>query len=407
MPGPYGVTDEGFNLKRLNDILESLQARLVVITDPTTGETLNPVDANDPLVQVVNAISDDIAVAWEQANLAYNQFDPLKAVGAGLAGLVQLNRLRKKAGTTGTAAVIVTGTPAKVIPAGKQISDINGTITWSLPEITIGGGGTAAAIATCDIIGDIPALAGTLVKIITPFDGWTAVNNPGDAVSGTDEETDTELRTRQQVSTSNTADTVIESLYAGLIGLDDVTFVRVYQNLTLVVDSRGIPAKTIAPVVVGGDDDEIANIMFERGGLGVDSYGTTEVLGIIDNQGVEYPQRFSRPAGIDAYVDIEIAIIDVNLFPADGVDQIKAAILLYAAEGASGLDLPPGYDQDGYTAGQSVYASELYTPTNSIPGHQIISLDVGIVSPAVDQSIPIEWDEIAAFDSIRISIVVS
>ena len=80
----YGIDDTGFTLKRLNNIITDLNTALALITDPKTGQSLNLYDENDPLINIRDALADSISACWEQAQLAYNQWDPLKSTGAGL-----------------------------------------------------------------------------------------------------------------------------------------------------------------------------------------------------------------------------------------------------------------------------------------------------------------------------------
>ena len=97
MATTFGITAAGFVLKRLADILPDITGPLLTIIDPLTGETLTPnlADENDPLVNTVNSLADALSALWEQEQLAYNQFDPQKAIGAGLSGLVQLNGISR------------------------------------------------------------------------------------------------------------------------------------------------------------------------------------------------------------------------------------------------------------------------------------------------------------------------
>lgn len=401
----FGVTPTGFKTKRLADILADLTTALSTVSDPSTGESLivDLADENDPLVQVVNAFADGLAEAWEQLELAHDQFDPLKSIGAGLSGLVQLNGISRKPSTYTTATVSLTGTPNSAFVAGKKIS--NGVNNFTLPAVAFDGSGFASVVAVADEEGPIQALAGTLVKIVTPVPGWTAVTNPTDGVVGTYAETDTELRARQQNSTSATAQTIIESIYSALVNLDGVTYCRVYQNITLAVDSRGIAAKSVAVVIVGGDDNEIAESIFNRLPL-ADTYGSTTV-NLTDAQGVTYPIRFSRPQQVDVYVSIAVTVVNTSVWPADGAAKIKAAIVTFAQQGARGLGIQSGYDQNGFVVGENVYSSDLYVAIGSVLGIKVTSVTVGVAPNPVGSEVIIEWDQVAAFDSANITVAVS
>lgn len=406
----YGITDTGFVLKRTSDIKTDLVARLNVIQDPVTGETLTVDldDENDPLVLIVNSLSDSLGVCWEQLQLANNQFDPLKATGAGLSGTVQLNKLRRRAGTYSTVSLALTGVPSSSFVAGKQVSTMDDTAVFTLPAVTFDGSGDAVVTGTATEKGIISAVAGSVVKILTPVSGWYTVTNPTDAVEGTEEETDTQLRLRQQSSMSSSGKSVIETLYGNLMQLEGVTFCRVYQNTTLVEDGRGLPAKSIAVVIVGGDDDEIALTIFQHVALGVATFGTT-LVSVISQQDFEYPIYFSRPEEVPIYISIEVQVFNDAIWPLDADDLIKAAIIQYALYGAFGLGITSGFDQTGYLPGEAVYASELYTAINTVYGAKIVYVYVGLELDPSDltDEIAIEWDQIATFASENIEIVIS
>lgn len=399
----YGVTDAGFTLKRLADILTDINAQLALIVDETTGETLNLTDENDPLINLRDSVADALSVLWEQAQLCYNQFDPLKATGAGLSGLVLLNNIQRQAGIASTVVLTMTGTAGVSIAAGKQCALYDGSVIFDLPAWTFDSGGSATVTGTCTLDGPYTAAAGEVTKIVTPVFGWSACMNAAPATVGSAPETDIELRARQQASTETTGRSTIEDIYGNLANLDGVTWVRVYQNNTDVTDGRGIPARSIAPVILGGDNNSIAEMLFSQTPAIAGVYGTT-MVNVVDIQGIEYGIRFTRPAEVPIYISIALTVVNASTWPTDGEDQIRAAIIEYAASGASGLGISNGFDQSGYAPGQSVYASELYTPINSVPGARITSLLIGETPGPTAQSVSIDWNEIAGFSEENISI---
>ena len=403
----YGITDSGFVLKRLADILQDMADSLSTVTDPVSGEYLTPdlSDENDPIVNIINAFSDSLSTIWENLQIANNQFDPDKATGAALTGLVQLNGLERTAGTYGTVAVTMTGTPGLAIAAGKQIANIAGTIVFELPGFTFDGSGNATETATRTEYGTEIAGAGEVVSILTPVSGWDTVTNALASVAGSLEETDTELRARRAVSTALPSSSLVESMHSGLSALDGVTFVSAYINSDMTTDSRGIAAKQYGIVIQGGDDEEIAETIFNRSSM-YSYYGSTTVT-IYDNLGLSHDIKFSRPTEVPVYVEIEIEIINLSIWPTDGPDQIKEAILLYASSGAAGLGISSLYDQDGYTPGQTVYANELYIPINTVQGMKVNSVFVGLSVSPTGNTATIDWDEIASFDADNILITVA
>lgn len=408
MATTYGVTDQGFVLKRLNDIRNDMATALSTVQDPVSGEYLTPDlnDENDPLVQIVNSLSDQLSACWEQLQLCYNQFDPLKATGRGLSGLVQLNGIRRKAGTYSTVVVNITGSANLALPVGLKFGSMDGTTVFILPAVTLDNSGNAMGIiATASTIGPVTALAGTLTNIITPYPGFNTITNPSDAIPGTAEENDTQLRNRQQNSTMTTSSSLIESVYSALLNLNGVAYARVYQNITGVTDSRGIPAKSIAAVVSGGADADIAQVLWLKASA-FPQYGTTTVA-VEDNQGFSYDMSFIRPTEVPVYVAVAVTVVNASIWPVDGVDRIKAAILAYATGGSTALGVTPDWGKDGWTIGENVYASELYVPVNSVPGAQITSILVDTADPPATTSVAIAWNEVSQFLSANITVAVS
>jgi len=406
----FGVTSEGFVLKRLADILADLQTTLSTVTDPATGEALivDLADENDPFVQQVNSFADSLALCWEQLQLAYNQYDPLKATGAALSGLVQLNALTRKAGTKSSVSVTLAGAPGTAIAAGKRVSTMDGSAVFEFPEtITLDGTGAATTTVMALTVGETSAAAGTLVKILTPVSGWYSVTNPLQVTVGTFEETDVELRRRQQDSLSATSGgALIDAIYGALFNLAGVTYCRVYQNVSLATDARGIPAKSLAAVVQGGDDDDIADVLFAKVAAGVATYGNT-TISRTDAQGLAYDLSFVRPVSVPIYASVAVTVVSSAIWADDSEAKIKAAILAWAQGGLSALGITTGYDQDGYGIGQSIYASELYVPINSVLGAKITSVTVGKTASPSGDSVAIDWDEVATFDASRIVVTIT
>jgi uncharacterized phage protein gp47/JayE len=406
----FGVNDTGFQLKRLRDILDDLQPALNAIADPDTGELLDiDLDSvDDPVSQIVNAFADSLAQGWEMLQVVYNQFDPALATGAALRGLVQLNGITAQPATFSTAAILLTGNVGTIIPAGQQISDAQQNTKWTTQEaVTIPGGGSIASQAIAQESGPVSALAGTLATILTPVAGWTAVTNTADAQLGQAAEDIEVLRRRRDRSTETPSVAPVEAIYGALADLDGVQFVRVYVNNTLVTNGDGIPAKSIAAVVQGGTDQDIAETLFLRSPAGVDFFGAATFI-LTDLQGFQYEIRWIRPTLIDIFVQVDIEVTNLSTWPTDGADQIKAAIVAYAQQGASALGIDEGFNNEAQAPGVDVNRSRLYTPINSVPGHRVTDLLVGLTMGGVAAAdIPIAFDELADFDTTRITVNVT
>lgn len=407
----YGWTDQGWVLKPQNAILADIKARLNAIADPVTGQTMNITNPDDPRIQEINAISDAIAQVWQEAQYAVNQFDPLRATGAGLSGLVQLNGLTRTGGTYATIVVDLTGTPNAIIAMGQQIIDPTNTWTFVLPSWSFDNNGNAIVTAQCTETGITSLSIGTglAMKILTPQSGWRTAT--ATAISdGVAEESDTVLRERRNQSTETTSSNNLLALYGALRNITGVTFVKIYTNSSLSMDSRGIPGKTIAPIVVGGDDQEVADVIFAKTSIiDCNTFGSTTVT-IVDQyySDISYPIGFTRPAIIPIYVAILGTVINPAIWPSNGSQLIKEAVVAYSQGGAPaiGIDTGQGW-QAGYTPGQTVYASDLFFPVTSVAGINIAGIAVGSAPNPVESSVIINWKQLALFSIANITVTVN
>ena len=170
------------------------------------------------------------------------------------------------------------------------------------------------------------------------------------------------------------------------------------------MDLRGLPPKSLAVVIVGGDDGAISQTIWDCAPFGLETYGTTTTYQT-DVNGYVYPILFSRPQEIDIYVSVEIEVIDANLWGTTGETNIKESIVAWAAQGVAGVGIDTGYDRDGYVPGESVYAGDLYTPVNRQQGIAIKSIKVDTTYPTDNTEVIITWNEVAVFSSSRIEII--
>lgn len=285
-----------------------------------------------------------------------------------------------------TLSATVTGgiTPILVINRNDVFQTVGFTTSNNLGIIKVRTIGEIISVNT----GPLSQPANTIDTISTPILGWDSVSNPTAANSGANRETDEELRIRFRNGKYNRATNSIDSIYSALINTEGVTEVTIYENDTSVVDNNGVPAHSFLPIVVGGLSPEIANSIWENKPIGILSYGNTTVT-INDQNGFPHAVSFSRPNPVVVYITMNITT-DSN-FPENGEDAIRSALIQYF--------------QDNLGTGDDVIYSRLYTPINTIPGHQVESLQIGTTpNPTGTANIVIPFDSIASLSSINISI---
>jgi len=387
----YGVSSTGFKRKRLNLLLEELNSEVKAIF----GENFN-VSPESPDGQVNGVISESNANLWEIAEESYNAFNPKAASGVTLSNLVQLNGITRLAATKTKAELSLAGDPGTVIPEGSLVSTSDtGDELSTDTSVTLDGAGNAIVQATALEFGPISMLASTITEIDSPVTGWDTVNNTSDANEGTNEESDPDLRARRQRSVARDAQAIIDGIRAAVENIDNVTQALVLENDTDAVDANGLPAHSFQVVVSGGADIDVADIIWLKKPAGIQAFGDITEQ-VIDSQGISHDISFSRPTAVTIYV--EVTLTTFAEYPANGDDLIKQAIVDYANG-----DL---VDNRSFGLADNVIYTRLYTPINSVAGHEIDDLQISIVSPADGVvNIPISITQIADFQIANITVI--
>lgn len=392
-----GMTDQGFVPKTLAEIQQSLNASISEITDDTGQQPFLNVEDDSVLQQIIGIISNELAVCWNAAKSAYDQFDPQKNVGAGQSGTVQLNGIVRHPGTPAQLQIKVVGRPNTTVPQGTLYGTPDGSLSFAQKQTVQLAQASTPTVeglveAVCTTNGRLNLEPGEVSVIQTNVTNLFSASNTETLVEGTDEESDAQLRVRQQRSTATTSYRQIDAIYAAVSNVDGVTYCRAYQNTdTQPEDDRGIPYKEVAVVVEGGDPLEIAKELFLRFPVGVLGYGTSHYT-LYDNQGISYAIQYSRPETIPITVDIQLRAVVPSLIPEDYPALMRAAIIDYARYGFQ--------EATGFPPGEDIIRTQLYTPINSIPGFEIVSVKLkgGPVTELAEVNVPIAWNEVGTFD---------
>lgn len=481
---PKGLSEKGFDLKRLPDILEE-QRNLAstLFQDLVVGDDIVDTSDSSTIGRIINLFSPAAATLWEQGQLIYSAFDPNTAYGIALDNLVQYGGISRLPASAALAAANFKGDYGITIPLGSVVGsnvspktfetftplilDTSAVIGWDLEVNTVvdsteyaftyslssvttntvtytsGVGATVASIlsgikavidsvhpllvatitgSTLNIVksdysqksnitfdskfdltkitksgtliaqevGDVLAESNSLNVIKTPVLGWDSVTNPLASTGGNEIETDEELRLRFRNTKFERSSNILDSLYSALLSLEGVDSLAVYENDTSVTDGNGLSPHSFMVVILGGENQEIGETIWKNKPYGISaSTGLNASVDIIDSQGFPRTIYFQRPNPITVYITMDLTTNE--LFPADGEDQIRSAIIQYA--------------KSEFSVGDDVVYSRLYTPINSINGHQVNSLAIGTSpSPVGDSNITIPFDEIASFESINIVI---
>ena len=181
--------------------------------------------------------------------------------------------------------------------------------------------------------------ADTVDTIDTPVSGWDGVINLQAGVTGRDQESDDELRARRSLSLFSSGAGTDEAIRSNLLNeIFGVTTVRVFSNRTnSTVDSR--PAKSYEVLISGGNDDDIANKLWEIQPSGIESYGNTTIV-VKDSNGDNQTLKFSRPVSKYLWIKYTLDIYSEEELTANIESVIKKSVIEFGSEEyQSGVDV--------------------------------------------------------------------
>lgn len=397
------ITNEGYVAKTENEYFsEERQLYLDIDSDwnldPSTPDGLK-----------IAADAETFTNLDEALQTAYNSKDPNKARGVDLDIVSAITGTFRDLGSPSNVAVTLGGVAGTVILAGKTIeSSVDGS-QWTIDTtVTIGGGGTVAAAATAILSGATQADIGTITTIVDTVGGWQTVTNPSVATPGTDIQLDPSLRLERALSVGGPGQNQIDSIIGVVFGVDDVRRVRVYENEEDIVQPvTGLTAHSLAVVVDGGVNEDIAQAIFSKRSTGVTQFQAGTPVNVTV-QSEKFPQqsteiKFSRPTFVDIVVTVTVES-DGSL-PNDADEQIIQAILDYTA-GAL-VDPVCGFNQLGFDIGEDVVLSRLYTPINSVIGSFGNSFVSDLTLQGGTANIPIDFDELSRWTTVNITVTIN
>ena len=338
----FGITPEGFNIKRLEDILQGIgdkqRAAFGALLDTGTETELG---------QLNGTFASGLSECWELLEACYHGFDPDAAADYLLTVLAGLTGTERRPAKASTATLTLNLDDGTTVPTGSLVShsarpDI---VFQTLADVENTSGITddfdVAAEAT--VTGAIVAGAGTLTVIVNAIGGWNSVTNAEDAVVGRDVDNDILLRQRREDQLALRGGSTIAAIKADLLDvssnteLADMRDVEVLENTTDDnVDT--LPPHSFETLIDDGDtpsidNDTIAQIIWDGKPAGIATTGS-ESGTAVDENGDTHEVFFSRVELKPVFIDLALTTTDD--FPIGGEDLVKEAIVAAGAEYAIG-----------------------------------------------------------------------
>ncbi|QGP57351.1 hypothetical protein PsalMR5_04870 (plasmid) [Piscirickettsia salmonis] len=280
------------------------------------------------------------------------------------------------------------GSGVFTIEANKELSTF---ATEPSAGLSIEKCGIIATVEALDY-GVISAPANSLTEIKTPIYGWDSSTNPSDATLGRDKESDTELLLRRNGSLKILGSGSTDAISASVRQLDGVTNAYVFQNTKDQTDANNLPPKSISAIVLGGNEQEIAQTVFNEKSGGIATYGEIENK-VIDSNGDTQLCYFSRPTEIPIYIDIVFAKEDKEALPADINNAMINAAIEYGNTLTVNTDVIP-----------QRFVAAIYKAIPNGIEYIDLTMKIDISQPWSKQKITIDRVSIAVFKSANITV---
>lgn len=317
-----GLTEKGFVRRTYDDILNDKIRRAKELF----GEDINTSDQT-PLGKFIRINAYDQAVAEEEIEQVYFARFPNTASGQSLDRLLPFVGITRNPAKAAAYSVKITGTAGHVIEAGFLVGTDTEISYHTTTDCTIGEDGSCVAAVSCTQPGAIGNLSSPemICKPMNPDANISDVIGVEFISTGTDEESDADLRVRFAASVTGAGSCNENALQSAVLRIPTVQYSVVIANNTDEVDAEGRPPHSFETYVLGGDDyeQEIAQAIFEKRPVGITTVGDKTVK-ILDACGNEREVRYSPAQRV--LVHVRIVVSAKNTFPEDGAAQIQARV---------------------------------------------------------------------------------
>ena len=211
------------------------------------------------------------------------------------------NLIRKQASYATTTWTTKDSEVGTFIDAGElTVKNSAGTTFTNKESGTVGEDYSLTLSMICNTKGSIGNVsAGELHTIVNPISGINTGYNYSNVTNGQDKENDLEFRERFLSGRSGVSYWNVNGITRTLLALDGVSSAIVIENDTAAT-VNDLPPHSIHVVVYGGDEDEIAKVIFERTDPGIQKYGAISKK-IADINGNYRTVKFSRPTNVNIH----------------------------------------------------------------------------------------------------------
>ena len=360
-------------------------------------------DSASPAGQIIDSLA--VLCTAKDAEILEmgNNFNPKVSSGMWQDAIGAIYFLERKIAQPTVVSCTVTGLQGTTIPAGAIIQNDDGFKLSALQTVTIGASGTATVeFATIDR-NAITIEAGTCNRIITVIAGWDTVANETAGVVGNVVETRAEFEKRRALSVaynSHGSRLAVQSAIAAQDGVIDCLVLENKTDSTVTKQGVSLISHSIAACVYGGEDDKIAETIYNKLDAGCGTNGNTTVTYISPEDNAVNTYSIVRPTPTDVY--IAVTIHQNSSTPESIVNDIKKAVY----DDFNGNDVNSGNTRRGM--GQTIYASSFSVALIKTAGvTDLESVYIGLAASPTDNYVTMDADKepILSLDNITVTVL--
>lgn len=341
-----------------------------------------------------------LSLVWKDNEDVYYSGFVGTASDKNLDRLLPLGGIRRNLARYSIGSITIQGTANYEVPEGFQVATLADVFFETTESVVL----DAAGVGTATIQAQLPGRTGNvsvgaIQVIVNPDANVDSVNNLIETAGGRERETDQEARERFGVSVEGLGAATVPSIRASLLKLPNVRAASVVDNYENVVDADGRPPHSFQSYVLGGDDQEIAEAIFNTKAGGIQPYGDIEVF-VADDAGFDHKVGFSRAEEVVIYV--RLSITKDASFPADGGERIKQTLIQFI-----GGEDAEGALYAGLNMGDDVIYSRLISQIFKVSGIEDLMLELstdGITY--ADSNIAIDRQQVAQTNSENIEVTI-
>lgn len=294
------------------------------------GADIN-LESSTPDGQLMNIFVQAVLDTLELISSVNAQFDPDEALGVLLDQRVAINGIQRQAGTYTITNVTLTASQALTLNGLDDFPDNPYTVAdnagnnWLLLNTqNIASPGNYVYAFRAENTGAVLTMVNTITVPVSVVLGINNINNPTTYTTlGIKEETDADLKVRRQRSVSLSSQGYAASLKAALDNINGITFSRVNENYTDTTDGDGVPSHSIWVIVQGGNNQAVAQAIYQKRNAGCGMFGSVSVT-LTQADGSPFVVKFDVVSPEDLFIKFTATSIDgIN---APDIARIRATL---------------------------------------------------------------------------------